>query len=161
MGFKTDTLNLTRQSSNPSDVEGHLALVGASAGNSILKVYDNGWKSVNPQQNSNTVNHAAWSGAVDLEYQNEVANVLFYNTTEQGTNALKLRPTTDYTAGARIEVINGSKYPMEVSKHDGGNPNFNWSAGGGSVSVVGISPSQRALFVKTATAAWEVIVLSL
>ena len=112
--------------------------------------------------NANTVKHDAWSGNLELGSGSTVNNVVFYNTTQQGnTHTLTIPPPTDYPPMAQVQVINGSSEDMHITKKAGGNPDFNWQSGGGSVSQIDIGIGQRVLFLKTSGSSWDVITLSL
>lgn len=212
MAFKTDTIKLKVEGSNPgTGTNGELSIVG-SAGNLALKYYDSdgggSWKAVDSSSaltisnfhantyqtaaevassfgdndtsfmtaaaiddrinaavlsNSNTVKHNAWSGDVELSSGTTINNLIFYSTTNQGnTHALAIPPVGSFGAFAQVQVINGSSDDMHITrKTPASDASFNLQAGGGTVNQIDIGLGQKALFLKTTAANWEVIVLSL
>ena len=112
---------------------------------------------------SNVVKHDAWNAAVTIENGLNIINAVYYNTTAQGsTHALKIHPPTSYPANARVEVINGSSATMYITRNNtGADAQFRWQANGGLQNQIDIGIGQRAVFLKTAAANWDVIVLSL
>jgi len=112
---------------------------------------------------SNVVKHDAWNAAVTIESGLNIINAVYYNTTAQGTtHALKIHPPTSYPSNARVEVINGSAASMYVTRNNtSSDASFNWQSNGGTQTQIDIGIGQRAMFVKTSAAHWDVIVLSL
>ena len=112
---------------------------------------------------SNFVKHDAWGGDVTLQSGTSIINAIFYNTTTQGTtHKLKIHPVASYPTNARVEVINGSNAVMNVTRNNTSSDQaFNWQAQGGNQTQIDIGIGQRAIFLKTASAKWDVIVLSL
>ena len=112
---------------------------------------------------SNVVKHDAWNASVTIENGLNIINAVYYNTTAQGTtHALKIHPPTSYPANARVEVINGSSATMYITRNNTGtDAQFRWQANGGLQNQIDIGIGQRAVFLKTSAANWDVIVLSL
>ena len=120
-----------------------------------------GWTAVDATSFSNTVNHAVWSGHVELASGVTTLSVVYYNTTAQGnTHELRIPPVAEYQDNAQVQVINGSPDDMHITKKAGSDADFNWASNGGSVAQIDIGHGQRALFLKT-SAKWEVIVMAL
>ena len=166
MSFKADTIKLKRLTSDPSSpTDGLVALVGASSGTSALKYYDGAWKSVDSSpSNSNTIHTASWSGNVTLVKDTNVESLVFYNITGMGgSDRLLIPPVANYGTHAQLQVINGSDKIMTLQKESGSDQRFWWRASNNSAQVTSITlgRGQRALFLKTSQAYWEVIVLSL
>jgi hypothetical protein len=168
MPFKTDTVKLTRYANDGAvpgtAAEGMVALVG-SASSAALKFYDGSWKSIdsNPS-NSNSVKSNTWSSIVTLPDGTDIESLVYFNTTDSTGYTIKVPPVASYGVNAKLEIINSSLTTMSlVRETTASDQQFWWRQSNPSsqLAQIDIGPSQRALFLKTAAAYWEVIVLTL
>mgnify|MGYP006234432355 CR=1 FL=1 len=165
MSFKTDTIKLKRYTSEPTGAEGVIALVGASSGNARVKYYDGSWKGIDSTpSNSNTIMSTPWNASLTLTKNIDVESLVYYNLTDSTGYTLKVPPVGNYGAHAQVQVINGSDKTLNIAREDAGADELFWWRGSdpsARVATIEIGPSQRALFLKTSAAYWEVIVLTL
>lgn len=170
MAFKTDSIKLknyanatARDAAIASAASGDIALTAGA-----LQVYTSSWSNVDsvPYYPANEV-LSALSGDVVIPASANYTNVTYYVTADQDVgndssadHAIKIKGTSEYGLGARVEIINGSGDELVITKSVIADVDFK-DPSGSTVSQITIDIDKRALFLKTSAANWQVIILTL
>jgi len=172
MAFKTDSIKL-KNYADATERDAAIPPANVSAGDvaltdGTLQVYTTSWNNVKTAP-AHSLNEILSSIGTDVTVpaSTNYTNVTYYVTADQDVDndstpdyAIKIKNPSEYGAGARVEVINGSADELVITKYQNADVDFKDPANS-TVSSITITNTQRALFLKTTAANWQVIILAL